>query len=294
MAVNKSVLLLISDLDNTLYDWVSFFVPSFYAMVNAAVKELGTDREQLLDDLKSVHQNAGSSEHPFALLETKTVRLRFPYATEEQKKRLLACAFKAFNDERKARLRLYPTVAETLRRVREQGTRVVAYTEAAIYNVVHRLELLGTMPDIDLIYAGKGKGSLGSVLGQPAPRLMPMEKVRLLPFEHYKPNPGALLDICDEQKIAPDRAIYVGDSLVRDVGMANRAGVTSVWARYGTKVDHDFWQQLVRVTHWTDADVQNEKRLRDEFKAIQPDVTIDSFGALLTHFRFGSSIHATG
>jgi FMN phosphatase YigB (HAD superfamily) len=48
--------LLICDLDNTLYDWVAYFVPSFYAMVDKVVELLGCDRERLLDDFRKVHQ----------------------------------------------------------------------------------------------------------------------------------------------------------------------------------------------------------------------------------------------
>jgi FMN phosphatase YigB (HAD superfamily) len=65
--------LLICDMDNTLYDWVSYFVPSFYAMVDATVNLLGCDRDRLLDDFREVHQRHHDSEQPFALLETRTV-----------------------------------------------------------------------------------------------------------------------------------------------------------------------------------------------------------------------------
>jgi phosphoglycolate phosphatase len=49
------------------------------------------------------------------------------------------------------------------------------------------------------------------------------------------------------------------------------------------------WEQLVRVTHWTDEDVKREKRLREEFIGIHPDVEIDSFSSLLKFFDFESS-----
>ena len=41
--------LLVTDLDNTLYDWVGFFAKAFRAMVEVAVPILGVDREALLD-----------------------------------------------------------------------------------------------------------------------------------------------------------------------------------------------------------------------------------------------------
>src|SRR4051794_31349072 len=69
--------LLVCDLDNTLYDWVSYFVASFNAMVDAAVEVMGCDRDELLDDLRAVHQRHHDSEHPFALLEAETVRKHY-------------------------------------------------------------------------------------------------------------------------------------------------------------------------------------------------------------------------
>ena len=66
--------LLVCDLDNTLYDWVGYFVPSFYAMVDKVIQITGCDREKLLDDFREVHEKHGDSEQPFALLETQTIK----------------------------------------------------------------------------------------------------------------------------------------------------------------------------------------------------------------------------
>jgi hypothetical protein len=65
--------LVITDLDNTVYDWLTAFVPAFYAMVREAAPLIGVDEEELLDELQAVHRKHGDSEHPFALLETRAV-----------------------------------------------------------------------------------------------------------------------------------------------------------------------------------------------------------------------------
>lgn len=56
------------------HDWLSAFVPAFYAMVHEAAQLIGVDEEELLDDLQAVHRKHGDSEHPFALLETRAVQ----------------------------------------------------------------------------------------------------------------------------------------------------------------------------------------------------------------------------
>src|ERR1043165_5306505 len=106
--------LLVCDLDNTLYDWVSYFVPAFYAMVDVAVSITGCDRAKLLDDFRRVHQRYHDSEQPFALLETETVRTLYQGRSASETRRELDPALHAFNSVRKRSLALYPGVKETL------------------------------------------------------------------------------------------------------------------------------------------------------------------------------------
>jgi hypothetical protein len=46
--------------------------------------------------------------------------------------------------------------------------------------------------------------------------------------------------------------------------MAERAGVVSAWAKFGSSYDPKLWSQLVRVTHWTEHDVEREKSVHIE------------------------------
>jgi phosphoglycolate phosphatase len=62
--------------------------------------------------------------------------------------------------------------------------------------------------------------------------------------------------------------------------MAKSAGVTAVWARYGTEYERSLWDILVRVTHWTDEDVAREAELSNLYSDIQPDYTIEEFADL--------------
>ena len=61
--------LLITELDNTLYDWVSFYSQSFSAMAEELSKEINVPLDILLSEYKVVHQKFGNSEKPFATLE---------------------------------------------------------------------------------------------------------------------------------------------------------------------------------------------------------------------------------
>jgi phosphoglycolate phosphatase-like HAD superfamily hydrolase len=289
MASEKSVIrLFITDLDNTLYDWISVFVPAFYAMIKIACQILAVDEQLLLDELKLVHQRYHNSEQPFALLETPTVHRRFPALSPLQKKLLLKKAFDAFEEVREERLHPYPGVRETLGLIRSAGCPVLGYTEAVPENSLFRLFLLKLLNEVDFLYAPRSHGTDHPDRDHPR-KLDPYRyKIRYLPAGHRKPDPTVLKDICASHHQDPVSVLYLGDSITRDVAMAKVAGIHSVWARYGTAYSLDDWQKLVRITHWTKEDVDREEELSKRFGNVQADVKIDSFPQLLEYFSFGS------
>jgi phosphoglycolate phosphatase len=272
--------LLITDLDNTLYDWVTFFATSFQGMVDELVNLLGVDREQLLDEFKILHQQCGSSEQPFVALDLPSVKKRFGDASRHYRMDQLDRPLHVFNSLRKKNLHLYESVAETLGDLRAAGVVLVGHTESIAENVLFRLQKLGIVEYFKHLYVLES-----DYCGHPDPDRAvaltpPPGLLRPVPRSERKPNPELLRDICRREGVHPADAYYVGDSLTRDMSMAKTAGVTAIWARYGTVYDRSLWKILVRVTHWTDEDVAREEELKKEYERIEPDYTIDSFGEL--------------
>jgi FMN phosphatase YigB (HAD superfamily) len=274
------VSLLITDLDNTVYDWLSAFVPAFYAMVEIAAPLIGIEVDHLLDELQVVHRSHSDSEHPFALLETRSVQRNFRGRSEEELLSYLDPAFHAFNKVRKEHLKLYDGVYDTLEELFSKRVPIVAYTDARVINCLFRLERLGVKQFFSRLYAP------AHVRRELDSDVLTDGFVRLLAAADKKPNPQTLLDICAEFGAAPGATVYVGDSLVRDIYMANAAGVHSAWAKFGTMYDKALWPKLVRVTHWTDADVEREKVLRDEAGTVVPECVMERFSDLNAHFDF--------
>jgi phosphoglycolate phosphatase len=273
--------LLITDLDNTLYDWVTFFARSFSAMVDALVEDLGFDRDELLDQFHAVHQRLGNSEQPFAVLELPCIRERFGLLDRLALKAKLEVPLRAFNSERKRTLALYDSVAETLAALQESGVVIVGHTESIKANAYYRLARLGIVDRFHRLYV-LDSGYPGHPDPGRATELRPPEGfVHNLPQGSRKPNPGVLLEICAQEGFAPEDVWYVGDSLSRDISMAKAAGVTAVWARYGTTFDPRHWDILVRVSHWSEEDIRREAELKRRHGMVQPDFTIDSFDELL-------------
>jgi FMN phosphatase YigB (HAD superfamily) len=269
--------MLVCDLDNTLYDWVGYFVPSFYAMVDEIVKLTGCDREILLDDFRDIHRRHGDSEHPFSLLETRTIQSLFMNEGRAEMALKLDRALHAFNSKRKERLKLYPGVAEGLDALSTRGVILVAHTESKLYAVVDRLTRLDLTRYFRKIYCRERPESLhpDPERGRQWLENFPMDKVIELSHHQRKPDRDVLLEICRNEGVQPEDSAYVGDSGARDVLMAKRAGVFAIWAKYGTEPSEGEYESLVRVSHWTPEDVRREILLRSEARETEPDFTIE-------------------
>lgn len=276
--------LLVCDLDNTLYDWVAYFVPSFYAMIDEAVRILQCDREVLLDDLQRVHQKHHDSEHPFSLLEAQTVLETFAGMSRTQIASELDSAFHAFNSSRKKYLSLHVGVREALEEIRSRGMIIIAHTDSNLFGTLDRLSRLGIDEYFDRIYCRERPNS-----EHPDPTAAeqwlsskPLERVHELSRHQMKPDPTVLREICSSEGIPREETVYIGDSIAKDILMAKKANVYGIWASYGSILDSGDYEKLVRITHWTDEDVERERNLRREAENIQPDfIAAESFGEIL-------------
>lgn len=286
VTMKTKIRLVVTDLDNTLYDWVTFFATAFTEMVDVAVKILDVDRERLLDELRVVHRRYHNSEQPFALLETESVQSKFSGLTRTEQADRLDEAFHAFNTARKRTLQLYPTVSETLAELRARGTRIAGHTEATIPNAQFRLGKLAVAPFIERLYALEHDGE-----PHPYPDRVEtadgVRQVRLIRHDERKPDPRVLLDISRDMEVPLSETLYIGDSIVRDIGMAKEAGAWAAWARYGTEFDPKHWEALVRVTHWTQEDVERAQEDKKRLGATKPDHVLSQFADVFERFAFG-------
>lgn len=129
--------------------------------------------------------------------------------------------------------------------------------------------------------------------------MYPPEYYRLERTEHrhtpageVKPNPAVLLDIIGEVGGSVESSVYVGDSLVKDVSMAQDAGVLDVHAKYGTAHTREEYELLRAVTHWTPEQVEREKLASS--RMVRPTVTMErSFREILDLFDFFTFSEAT-
>lgn len=264
--------LLITDLDDTLYSWIGFFIPAFYEMVNELSSILKKDKKELLREYKLVHQEKGSVEYPYATTHLPSVQAAYPNYTQKELLKILDPVFHRFNSSRKKNLRLYPNVQDTLTELWESGVRIVGYTESAEENGFYRLRKLG----IDNLFC---KVYVSDSQYENPNSMVLSEKTEVV--HGKKPAPELLEQICKSECISTSEAIYVGDSLTKDIYMAKIAHITSILCKYpcDPRIVQELYQKLVAISHWTAIDFEQEQKLKEIcFKDnIQPDYTITSF-----------------
>jgi FMN phosphatase YigB (HAD superfamily) len=274
--------LVITDLDNTLYDWVGSQIPAFNAMLAQLQRETGLPEQQLLDSFRRVHQRHGTSEYALALALAELDVLDGDPAARLARHAGSVAAFATVRDQT---LRLYPHVIDTLRTLRREGRKVVAHTDAFMHYASLRVCQLGLEDVLDGLFAPAGHPFPNDQVpdrdlfsdAQRCRSRVPIHEE--LPNQLVKPDPEVLWDILDRFGVAASEAVYVGDSLSKDMLLAQRAGVADVFAAYGPNYDSDLYRRLVEITHWTAADVERETQLRAH--EVTPTFRIDRFDELL-------------
>jgi len=284
----KRVSAVITDLDNTLFDWVAIWHEPFKAMFTQLAASSGVPEDTLFNEAKEVFTRHGTTEYAFVTQELPSLVAKH---LDGKLHELYSDAIDAYRAARREVLRLYPDVEETLQTLKDRGCLIVGYTESQAFYTNYRMRKLGLDRVLDYLY---------SPPDHPMPEGVTPEDMRYYSADHYelrrtihrftpkgepKPSPTILRQIIEEVKAIPDEVIYVGDNLRKDVVMAQKASVTDVWAKYGYAMERPEYEMLRRVTHWSAEDVEKEKMHTPEKVEASHELT-ESFGELLEMFDF--------
>lgn len=282
--------MLVTDLDNTLWDWVEIWHRSFSALLDKIVEISGADRSSLEDEIRAVHRRHGTSEYAFLIESLPTLQR---IHNEADLGVIYEPAIRAYRSARTNALRLYPGVLPALQSLVKTGTLLIGYTESMSFYTNYRLRNTELDQVLDYLYSPEDHD---------LPRDLTAEEIRQYPKEHYelaktehrhtptgelKPNPRLLLDIIADVGANPSQCVYVGDSKMKDIAMAKAAGIDDVWAEYGTAQHREDYDLLRRVTHWTAEEVQRERDLM-ESGSVVPSHAIQRFDEILHLFSFSS------
>lgn len=293
MAESYSVL--ITDVDNTLFDWFGVWHASFRAMLDQIVLISGINEEILIPEIKKIHQSHMTSEYAFLIEEIPSLQQKYSGANLLE---IFDPAIQAYRAARRAKLTLYDGVADTLIELKRRGVLIMAYTESQAFYTSYRFQKLNLDGLVDFLFSPPdhevpNNTTRMSIRSKPARSydLLHTQR-RETPKGEMKPNPTLLKDIISSVGADRSQVIYVGDSRFKDVAMAQDAGVMDVLANYGESHRKEEYKLLVDVTHWSDEDVEREKKMTE--RDIRPTVKIGEFSVILNLFRFDRFVSKNG
>ncbi len=260
---------------------------AFTAMLRVLVEQSGIDQDVIEAEAREVHRKYGTSEYSFLIESLPSLQRKHPGRNLTE---VYASAIRAYREARGTSLRLFPTVMETLAVLKAKGCLVIGYTDSRAFYSAYRIRKLGLDGVLDFLFSPPDHdlpGTPQQLRSQP-PEAYEFKKTvhSHTPVGELKPNPQVLAEIMRDVGAVRDRTVYVGDSLMKDVLMAQEAGVTDVFAKYGLAQHREEYELLRRVSHWTEADIELEKKLKAEHD-VHPSHTLnEGFAQLLDLFEF--------
>lgn len=281
--------LLVTDLDNTLWDWFSAWHGSFSALLDGLVEMSGIDRTILEEQAQEVHQLRRTTEYSNLVRELPSlIEAAAPHDPAE----VFDAALHAQNSARLELTKLYPGVDEGLRALKAAGVRLAAYTESGAYWTEWRIRHLNLDGVIDVLYSAPDHDLEAGITvedlrtGHYAPSHYGLRRTehRHVALGVLKPNAEVLGEILDAEGCHAADAVYLGDSLMKDVLMAQHAGVLDAHAAYGSAHHRPEYDLLRRVSHWSQRDIEREGSLSDR-DVVPSLICRDRFTEILPAFQ---------
>ncbi len=292
--------LVVTDIDNTVFDWVNYYVASFNALLDTVAGVIGSTREVLAAEAKDVFTTHGSIEYPFLIQELKSVNEFYGNKIDAMLNEAVFKGREAFMKEAAQVLKPYQDVHRTLSEIKRHypDLPIIALTDAPRYVAMWKLNKLGLLEFFHAVY------------GLPDPRVPTCEvnrrvkvdpeillkhlqqsnfgfkgRIRILPDDYEKPGVRGLKTVLmdyelDEPVEHRKNVLWIGDNLRKDIGLGNRLGVRSAWAEYGTRLDQGILASLALFSPTQNVH-KNVYIKVDDPAAPKPSVVFAAFADLL-------------
>lgn len=283
---------IILDLDNTLFDWFEIWYNSFDPVYREILNKHKGSEADAQKDIRNIHKKARTSEYSFLLEDLEKIKV---LNLEGEVRNDFSIALKESRDARTASTDLYPTVLESLWKIKNKGVKIVAYTESMGFYSGYRLKSLGLDGVIDVMFCPEDHdtpvgASVSRLRSRPEDAYeLQVTKVMHTPSGELKPNAKILKKIIQDVGASISRCVYVGDSLFKDVAMARDCGVLDVHAKYGESQKRPEYNLLRSISHWTDEDVERERKIVESGIDFTPTITLKNhFSEIFEHINFKS------
>lgn len=297
---NQTISLIVSDIDNTVFDWVNYYVHAFSALLDHVSEVTKVPWLDLAHEAKDVFAEHSSIEYPFLVQELPAVNRFYGSDIDGMLDGVVRVAREKFLRAAESHLRPYNGVVETLATIRARypGVPIVALTDAPRYVAMWKLNKLGLLDYFDAVY------------GLPDPRIPTCEvnrrikvdpdillkhlqqrnfgykgRIRILPDDYEKPGIRGLKTVLmdydmDEPQELRKNVLWIGDNLRKDIGLGNKLGVKTAWAEYGTQLNAEIMTRLASFSPMQNIH-KNVFIKSDSPDAPQPDMRLAGFADII-------------
>lgn len=300
----ETVKLIVTDIDNTVFDWVTYYVRSFEELLRKVEGITGIPYGQLAGEARDVFTRHGSIEYPFLIQELPSIDAHYADDIDRMLAEAVDPGRKVFLKTAESLLVPYKGVRETLEEIRRRlpDVPLVALTDAPRYVAMWKLNKLGLLPYFSAVY-GLADPRIptcernGRVKVDPEILLKHLQqsnfgfkgRIRILPDEYEKPGTRGLKTVLMDYNLDEDPAhrgsvLWVGDNLRKDVGLGQRLGVRTAWAKYGVLSDESLYRSLHEFSPVANVH-KNASFAAGDSSAPQPSHTLDEFADLLKFLK---------
>lgn len=201
---HRNIDTVIFDLDNTLTDFMLAKESSIQAAVDAMIDAgLPVSQQEATDRIFAIYKDVGiEHQRVFNLFLDQTIG--------RVDDRILAAAVVAYRRARGGSLVPYPHAKFVLNRLLKEGYKLAVVSDAPRFEAWLRLNYLGMQHTFDLVLTFDDTG-------------------------HHKPDPKPFLMALEMLDAQPERTVLIGDWKERDILGGKKAGLHTVYARYGDK-----------------------------------------------------------
>jgi len=291
--------ILLFDIDNTLHDWVAYFVPAHTALLEALSLGSGIPVTELVASMREVYEGVETLEYGFVAQETPALKNFFGTSAAFLKNApLLAKAKEAFARVRAEKFRLYDGVKEGLKKLREHPAHplLCAITDAPIFQASQRLRKGGIDHLFDVLFAQ------GNPLPPPEfipPTILADERsgrfdvaTQQITLPPAMEKPWTDLNWVREQlekrfpekQIAVKDMVVIGDHPKKDGGLAARYQLPFIQAGYGPSKDEAAWKKLAE---WAPTRVRAKNVAEKTIAEIKPTCVAQSFEEVVRFLEEG-------
>lgn len=295
--------LLVLDIDNTIFDWVSYYVNSFWPLLEKASQIVGVEPEKLAHEARDVFDREGSTEYPFVVQCLPSVERYFGADIERMINECVLPCTEKFNENAAVYLTPYPGVIEAMMQIKTEFShlKVIALTDAPRYVALWKLSKLKLIHFFDAIYGlTDPKIPVDQTTGLVKVEHQLLVKhlkrnnfefkglLRELPDDYEKPGKRGFKTILMDFELENhpsqlENILWVGDNIKKDIALGSSIGIKSAWAKYGTHFNPNIMEKFNAFSPLTRI-LKNVGFPESEQKHT-PDFVLDKFSDILPILR---------